>query len=74
MEKTKKTKKTNYNTYKHSAFRKESKRIQDCTLINLTEEQSNRRVFDKFVGNYIYRVENIGFGNYRIIDKIKIEG
>lgn len=41
---------------------------------NLTEEQKSKHIFTKYIGDYIYQVENIGFGNYRIIDKIKIEG
>lgn len=40
---------------------------------NLTEEQSKRRVFKKLIGDYVYTVENNGFGNYRIIGKELIE-
>ncbi|MCR4616235.1 MAG: hypothetical protein K5756_08830 [Clostridiales bacterium] len=36
---------------------------------NLTVEQSNHAVFKKCIGNYVYTVENNGFGNYRIIGK-----
>jgi len=39
---------------------------------NLTEAQSKKQVFSKHIGDYIYTVENKGFGNYRVIDKIKI--
>ena len=41
---------------------------------NLTEEQSKKKVFSKHIGDYIYTVENNGFGNYRVIKKKKIEG
>ena len=40
---------------------------------NLTEEQAQKRVFSKAIGNYIYTVENCSFGDYRVIKKIKIE-
>ena len=40
---------------------------------NISNEQRNRKVFKKAVGNYMYTVENNGFGNYRIIGKVKIE-
>jgi hypothetical protein len=40
---------------------------------NLTEEQAEKKVFSKCVGDYIYTVENHGFGEYRVIKKIKID-
>ena len=40
---------------------------------NLTEEQSTKRVIKKHIGDYIYTVENKGFGNYRVIGKDLIE-
>ncbi len=40
---------------------------------NITKEQLKKKVFSKHIGNYIYTVENKGFGNYRIIDKEHIE-
>lgn len=40
---------------------------------NITKEQSQKSVFEKAIGNYIYTVENNGFGNYRIIDKTFID-
>ncbi len=40
---------------------------------NITKEQSLKRVFTKPIGEYLYTVENNGFGNYRIIGKVKIE-
>ncbi len=40
---------------------------------NLTEEQVSKRVIKKHIGDYIYTVENKGFGNYRVIGKDLIE-
>jgi len=40
---------------------------------NITEEQSTKRVIKKHIGDYIYTVENKGFGNYRVIGKDLIE-
>lgn len=40
---------------------------------NLTKEQSNKKVFSKNIGNYTYTVENNGFGDYRVIDKVEID-
>ncbi len=40
---------------------------------NITEEQSTKRVIKKHIGDYFYTVENIGFGNYRVIGKDLIE-
>lgn len=40
---------------------------------NITKEQSQKSVFEKAIGNYVYTVENNGFGNYRIIDKTIID-
>ena len=39
----------------------------------ITEEQSTKRVIKKHIGDYIYTVENKGFGNYRVIGKDLIE-
>ncbi len=39
---------------------------------NLTEVQAKKKVFGKPIGDYIYTVENKGFGNYRVIKKVKI--
>lgn len=36
-----------------------------------TEQQLNQNVFQKCIGNYIYTVENNGFGNFRIINRRK---
>lgn len=38
-----------------------------------TEQQLNQNVFQKCIGNYIYTVENNGFGNFRIINRRKIK-
>lgn len=40
---------------------------------NLTKEQSEKKIFSTAIGDYIYTVENNGFGNYRVIKKIRIE-
>lgn len=40
---------------------------------NITEEQSTKRVIKKHIGDYIYTVENKGFGNYRVIGRDLIE-
>lgn len=40
---------------------------------NITKEQSQKSVFEKAIGNYVYTVENNGFGDYRIIDKTIID-
>lgn len=40
---------------------------------NITKEQNQKSVFEKAIGNYVYTVENNGFGNYRIIDKTIID-
>lgn len=40
---------------------------------NLTEEQASKRVIKKHIGDYIYTVENEGFGNYRVIGEDLIE-
>ena len=42
-------------------------------VTNITKEQSQKSVFEKAIGNYIYTVENNGFGNYRIIGKTLID-
>ena len=39
---------------------------------NLTKEQAKLRTFSRAIGEYIYFVENNGFGEYRIFKKIKI--
>ena len=40
---------------------------------NLTKEQSSHKMFSKSIGDYIYLIENNGFGNYRIIGKEPID-
>lgn len=53
--------------------KKEYAHIMSEIATNLTKEQSKKRVFSKAIGDYIYTVENKGFGNYRVIKKIKID-
>jgi hypothetical protein len=40
---------------------------------NLMKKQTNQVVFSKSIGDYIYFVENNGFGFYRLLQRIKIE-
>ena len=40
---------------------------------NLTEKQKSMNTFSKPIGNYVYTVENKGFGNYRVIRKRRIK-
>lgn len=40
---------------------------------NITADQKERRVFTKPIGNYTYTVENNGFGEYRIIRRVKTQ-
>ena len=40
---------------------------------NITEDKKNSKTFFHAVGNYLYFVENNGFGNYRIIGKKKLK-
>lgn len=40
---------------------------------NLTKKQAAMQTFRKAIGNYVYTVENNGFGNYRIIGKMVID-
>lgn len=36
---------------------------------NISKEQQKKKIFKKSIGNYLYTVENNGFGSYRIIGK-----
>ncbi len=40
---------------------------------NLAAEQEAKSVFRKPIGEYIYTIENNGFGNYRVIGKDLID-
>ena len=53
--------------------RQEYAHIMSEIATNISEGQKNKKVFKKPIGDYIYTVENNGFGNYRIIGKAKIE-
>lgn len=53
--------------------RQEYAHVMSEIATHITKEQSSRKVFSKPIGNYIYTVENNGFGNYRVIKKVKIE-
>lgn len=41
---------------------------------NTTAEQRNQFIISKPIGDYIYTVENQGFGSYRVIGKLPIDG
>ena len=53
--------------------RQEYAHVMSEIATNISEGQKNKKVFKKPIGDYIYTVENNGFGNYRIIGKAKIE-
>lgn len=53
---------------------KEYAHVMSEIATHLTEEQASKKVFSRAIGKYIYTVENNGFGNYRVIKKIKIRG
>ena len=40
---------------------------------HMTEEQRNKKIVRKAIGEYIYTVENNGFNDYRVIDKELID-
>ena len=40
---------------------------------HMTQEQRESYVFTKAIGDYVYTVENHGFGDYRIIGKKLID-
>lgn len=40
---------------------------------HISEEQKLKDVFSKPIGNYMYLIENNGFGNYRIIGRKKLK-
>lgn len=52
---------------------KEYGKVMHEIATNITEVQKRKKVFKKFIGDYVYTVENNGFGNYRIIGKDIIE-
>ena len=47
-------------------------RVMSEVRTNITTEQKQKKVFRKPIGNYIYRIENIGNYDYRIIGKSEI--
>ena len=53
--------------------KKEYAHVMSEIATNLTEEQASKKVFSRAIGEYIYTVENNGFGEYRVIKKIKIK-
>lgn len=53
--------------------RQEYAHVMSEIATNITKEQSTKKVFCKPIGSYVYTVENNGFGDYRIIKKVRIE-
>lgn len=49
--------------------KKEYAHVMSEIASNITDVQKSKKVFRKPIGNYIYTVENNGFGQYRIIGK-----
>ena len=39
---------------------------------HISEEQKAMKTFRKAIGDYVYNIENNGFGNYRIIGRRKL--
>lgn len=39
---------------------------------NLTKEQRKKRQITKAIGNYIYKINNNGFNDYKIVSKKEI--
>ena len=47
-------------------------RVMSEIRTNITSEEKQKKVFRKPIGNHIYRIENIGDYDYRIIGKSEI--
>ena len=47
-------------------------RVMSAIRTNITAEQKKKKVFSKPIGNNIYRIENLGNHDYRIIGKSEI--
>ena len=47
-------------------------RVMSELNTNLTKEQRKKKSITKAIGNYIYKIENKGFNNYRIVSKREI--
>ena len=52
--------------------KKEYAHVMSELMTHATKEQRSARVFTKCIGDYIYRVENMKDGSFRIIDRIEI--
>ena len=52
---------------------KEYGKVMHTLATDISKEQLNKKTFYKSIGDYIYYVENNGFGNFRIIGKSKIK-
>ncbi len=47
-------------------------RVMSELNTNLTKEQRKKKSITKAIGNHIYKIENKGFNNYRIVSKKEI--
>ena len=66
----------NYNSSSFKTYRldkKEYAQVMSELNTNVNDRQKQLKVFTKAIGNYIYTVENNGFGNYRIIGRTNID-
>ena len=52
--------------------KKEYAHVMSEIATHISEEQKERAVFKKAIGNYMYTIENNGFGNYRIVGRRKL--
>ena len=52
---------------------KEYGKVMHTLATDISKEQLNKKTFYKSIGDYIYYIENNGFGNFRIIGKSKIK-
>ena len=48
-------------------------RVMRALNSDLAKEERAKKIITKPIGNYLYTVENNGFDNYRIIDKIRLK-
>jgi len=62
---------SSFKTYKLS--KKEYAHVMSELNTNVNDRQKELKVFTKAIGEYVYTVENNGFGNYRIIGRTKID-
>lgn len=62
--------------YSRNAIRLEKKEyalVMHELNTNLTKAQRKRKILYKYIGEYLYTIQNNGFNNYRILGKMKIK-